>query len=219
MAQLAATAKQRNLPNLTVQTVDLERKTEERPEFPKQKYDVIIVFFYLHRALFPSLIDSLKPNGVFALQNLYHRQHLRYHHPRRWEFCLAHNELLRLTFHAPRAVVRRRRARRQLMDPALSSPRDSSPNKQAPAAYLTGDMSRIDLHLHTTHSDGSLSPAEVLGLPTKQGHCAGHHRPRHCVRHSRRHRQPGLSWELKSFPAWKSVPASAIVSSISLAIA
>ncbi len=28
-------------------------------------------------------------------------------------------------------------------------------------------MSRIDLHLHTTHSDGSLSPAEVLRLARK----------------------------------------------------
>ena len=28
-------------------------------------------------------------------------------------------------------------------------------------------MSRIDLHLHTTHSDGSLSPSEVLRLAGK----------------------------------------------------
>ena len=28
-------------------------------------------------------------------------------------------------------------------------------------------MSRLDLHLHTTHSDGSLSPAEVLRLAHK----------------------------------------------------
>ena len=30
-------------------------------------------------------------------------------------------------------------------------------------------MSRLDLHLHTTHSDGSLSPAEVLALAQKAG--------------------------------------------------
>lgn len=30
-------------------------------------------------------------------------------------------------------------------------------------------MSRVDLHLHTTHSDGSLSPAEVVGLAQKAG--------------------------------------------------
>ena len=97
MAQLVATAKQRNLPNLTVRTVDLERATDERPEFPKQEYDVIVVFFYLHRALFPSLIESLKPNGVLIYETFIIDNYLRHHHPRRWEFCLAHNELLRLT--------------------------------------------------------------------------------------------------------------------------
>lgn len=30
-------------------------------------------------------------------------------------------------------------------------------------------MSRVDLHLHTTHSDGSLSPAEVVDLAQKAG--------------------------------------------------
>jgi len=97
MAQLAATAKQRNLPNLSVHTVDLERKAEERPEFPKQEYDVIVVFFYLHRPLFPAIIDSLKPNGVLVYETFTIDNYLRHHHPRRWEFCLAHNELLRLT--------------------------------------------------------------------------------------------------------------------------
>ncbi len=97
MAQLAATATQRNLPNLTVRTVDLERTTDERPEFPKQEYDVIVVCFYLHRPLFPALIESLKPNGVLLYETFTIDNHLRHRHPRRREFCLAHNELLRLT--------------------------------------------------------------------------------------------------------------------------
>lgn len=97
MVQLAATAKQRNLPNLTVRTVDLERTADERPEFPKQAYDVILVFFYLHRALFPSLIESLKPNGVLIYETFTIDNYLHHRHPRRWEFCLAQNELLRLT--------------------------------------------------------------------------------------------------------------------------
>jgi dihydroneopterin aldolase len=97
MTQLAATAKQRNLPNLVVRTVDLERTTDERPEFPKQEYDVITVFFYLHRPLFPALIQSLKPNGVLIYETFTIDNYMRHRHPRRWEFCLAHNELLRLT--------------------------------------------------------------------------------------------------------------------------
>ncbi|NWF73834.1 MAG: dihydroneopterin aldolase [Nitrospirae bacterium] len=97
MTKLAATAKQHNLPNLTARTIDLERATDERPEFPQHEYDVIIVFFYLHRALFPALIESLKPNGVLLYETFLIDNYLRRHHPRRWEFCLAHNELLRLT--------------------------------------------------------------------------------------------------------------------------
>ena len=57
----------------------------------------IVVFFYLHRALFPSLIESLKPNGVLIYETFTIDNYLRHRHPRRWEFCLAHNELLRLT--------------------------------------------------------------------------------------------------------------------------
>jgi predicted metal-dependent phosphoesterase TrpH len=30
-------------------------------------------------------------------------------------------------------------------------------------------MSRLDLHLHTTHSDGSLPPGEVVALAHKAG--------------------------------------------------
>ena len=97
LAELMAMAKQRNLPNLHVQTVDLERTTTVWQELPKQTYDVIVVFFYLHRPLFPSLIESLKPNGVLIYETFTIDNHLRHKHPRRSEFCLAHNELLRLT--------------------------------------------------------------------------------------------------------------------------
>ncbi|MDH4185669.1 MAG: dihydroneopterin aldolase [Nitrospira sp.] len=97
LATLTATAKRRNLQNLTVQPVDLERTTDARPEFPKQTYDVIIVFFYLHRPLFPALIESLKPNGVLLYETFTIDNHLQHRHPRRSEFCLAQNELLRLT--------------------------------------------------------------------------------------------------------------------------
>lgn len=97
LAKLAATAKQRNLLNLNVHTIDLERATTEWPEFPKQAYDVIVVFFYLHRPLFPALIESLKPNGVLLYETFTIDNHLRHRHPRRAEFCLMHNELLRLT--------------------------------------------------------------------------------------------------------------------------
>jgi len=97
LAKLAAAAKQRSLSNLTVKQVDLERPTDDRPEFPANTYDVIVVSFYLHRPLFPWLIEALKPNGVLLYETFTIDNYFRHRHPRRWEFCLAHNELLRLT--------------------------------------------------------------------------------------------------------------------------
>jgi dihydroneopterin aldolase len=96
LATLAAAAKHKNLPNLNVQAVDLERTADDRPEFPKNTYDVILVFFYLHRPLFPLFIEALKPNGVLIYETFTIDNYFRHHHPRRWEFCLAQNELLRL---------------------------------------------------------------------------------------------------------------------------
>lgn len=97
LARLAATAKKRHLANVSVREVDLERTTDERPEFPADSYDAIIVCFYLHRPLFPWLIDALKPDGILLYETFTIDNYFRHRHPRRWEFCLAHNELLRLT--------------------------------------------------------------------------------------------------------------------------
>jgi dihydroneopterin aldolase len=96
LATLSATAAQRRL-HLTVKQVDLERSTEERPEFPANTYDAIVVCFYLHRPLFPWLVEALKPQGVLLYETFTIDNYVRYRHPRRWEFCLAQNELLRLT--------------------------------------------------------------------------------------------------------------------------
>jgi len=97
LAKLAAAAKQRHLSQVTVKQVDLERATDERPEFPANAYDTIVVCFYLHRPLFPWLVDALKPNGVLVYETFTIENYARHRHPRRWEFCLAQNELLRLT--------------------------------------------------------------------------------------------------------------------------
>ncbi len=96
LAMLAATANQRHL-SVTVRTVDLEQPAPQAPELPKNRYDVILVFFYLYRSLFPLLIDALKPNGVLVYETFTIDNYFRHRHPRRWEFCLAQNELLRLT--------------------------------------------------------------------------------------------------------------------------
>jgi dihydroneopterin aldolase len=97
LAKLSSIAAQRHLPHFTVKQVDLERTTDERPEFPANTYDAIVVCFYLHRPLFPWLVEALKPQGVLLYETFTIENYVRYRHPRRWEFCLAQNELLRLT--------------------------------------------------------------------------------------------------------------------------
>ncbi len=94
---LVASARQRDLTNLTVRRVDLEADPDWTLELPKERYDVILVFFYLFRPLFPHLLQALRPGGMLVYETFLIDNHLRHQHPRRREFCLAHNELLRLT--------------------------------------------------------------------------------------------------------------------------
>jgi dihydroneopterin aldolase len=96
LTKLSSAAVQRRL-RLSVKQVDLERRTDERPEFPANTYDAIVVCFYLHRPLFPWLVEALRPQGILLYETFTIDNYVRYRHPRRWEFCLAQNELLRLT--------------------------------------------------------------------------------------------------------------------------
>jgi dihydroneopterin aldolase len=97
LAALEATAAARRLTGLTTRVLDLEQNADRPPSLGQACYDVIMVFFYLHRPLFPSLMDALKPNGILLYETFTIDNYFRHQHPRRWEFCLAHNELLRLT--------------------------------------------------------------------------------------------------------------------------
>lgn len=97
LAMLAESARQQSLTNVTIRNLDLEKDPEHPPQFPKERYDVILAFFYLHRPLFPSLLQALKPGGMLLYETFLIDNHERRQHPRRKEFCLAHNELLRLT--------------------------------------------------------------------------------------------------------------------------
>jgi len=93
LAAIASAAKERRLSNLTLRRMDLETE----PVLPASRYDLIIVFFYLQRNLFPAILKALKPGGGLVYETFLIDNHLRYQHPRRKEFCLDHNELLRLT--------------------------------------------------------------------------------------------------------------------------
>ena len=84
----------RQISTLTTQVIDLETNPQKAPSLGTNVYDGIIVFFYLFRPLFPSLIQALKPGGILLYETFLIDNHHHYQHPRRTEFCLNHNELL-----------------------------------------------------------------------------------------------------------------------------
>jgi dihydroneopterin aldolase len=101
LRELADRAKERGLTRLNVYPIDLESEPNTtsvlNSEQYNDRYDGVLVFFYLYRPLFPSIIKALKPGGVLVYETFLIDNHYHYQHPRRKEFCLEHNELLRLT--------------------------------------------------------------------------------------------------------------------------
>ncbi len=97
LAAVETAAKTQRLSGLTTRVLDLEASADHPPSLGRSCYDAILVFFYLHRPLFPVLLEALKPNGILLYETFTIDNYFRHQHPRRWEFCLAQNELLRLT--------------------------------------------------------------------------------------------------------------------------
>jgi dihydroneopterin aldolase len=101
LGELADHAKERGLTELRVHLLDLESETVAESMLDSEqyndRYDGVIVFFYLYRPLFPVIMRALKPGGVLVYETFLIDNHFHYQHPRRKEFCLEHNELLRLT--------------------------------------------------------------------------------------------------------------------------
>lgn len=81
---------------LSTRTVDLETDPAHIPDLGTAQYEVILVFFYLYRPLFPRLVQALKPGGILVYETFTVANHLQHQHPKRREFCLEPNELLRL---------------------------------------------------------------------------------------------------------------------------
>ncbi|HSE60615.1 MAG TPA: dihydroneopterin aldolase [Nitrospiraceae bacterium] len=89
-------AQERHLATLSTKTIDLETDPVHIPDLGTEQYDVVLVFFYLYRPLFPRLIQALKPGGMLVYETFTVANHLKHQHPRRREFCLEPNELIRL---------------------------------------------------------------------------------------------------------------------------
>jgi len=90
---LQATACERRLLQVTVEVVDLEGPAFPDEAFSPATYDVVLVFFYLFRPLFPAFLRTLKPGGMLVYETFLLENHLRYNHPQRAAFCLAAQEL------------------------------------------------------------------------------------------------------------------------------
>ncbi len=84
---------------ITTEYIDLETNDLTPPDLGTEIYDVILIFFYLYRPLFPQLLKALKPGGVILYETFLLENHLQRQHPRRKEFCLESNELLTFLRH------------------------------------------------------------------------------------------------------------------------
>jgi dihydroneopterin aldolase len=96
LPDLQTQAGQAGLSSLTTESLDLEVDSHHPPDLGTDRYDVIVVFFYLYRPLFPRLLTALNPGGVIMYETFLLDNHIQRHHPRRKEFCLETNELFRL---------------------------------------------------------------------------------------------------------------------------
>ncbi len=96
LTTLARTALNENLHNVTTRELDLESDSTGPPSLGENEFAGVLVFYYLYRPIFPNIIKALKPGGLLIYETFLIDNHHRFQHPRRKEFCLAHNELLRL---------------------------------------------------------------------------------------------------------------------------
>jgi len=99
--RLNALARRLRLP-LDAEVADLENGGADLGD---GEWELILVFNYLHRPLFPSLVRALRPGGVL-LYETFTREQARHGSPSSPEYLLEPGELLRLV--APLKVVRER---------------------------------------------------------------------------------------------------------------
>lgn len=76
-----------------IQQVDLETGQAEAWPFPPNRFAAIVVTNYLHRPLFPRILDSLAPNGVL-LYETFAQGNEQFGKPSNPDFLLMPGELL-----------------------------------------------------------------------------------------------------------------------------
>ena len=101
IAALAELARREEL-SIRARAVDLEGVDAD---LPSQRYDVIVGVHYLHRPLFPRLIEALRPGGVLVYET-FTRAQARRGRPTNPDFLLEAGELARLV--APLRILAER---------------------------------------------------------------------------------------------------------------
>lgn len=86
----AALASMHNSPGIRTRIADIENGPWPYSEL---KFDGIVVCRYLHRPLFPALIDSLAPDGILIYET-FMLGHEAYGRPKNPDYLLRPNELL-----------------------------------------------------------------------------------------------------------------------------
>ncbi len=91
----------RDLTSLSEEVKTLEANAElmqfdledgSAPELPKAQFDIILVFNYLHRPLFPQIKQALKPGGLVIYETFIEKQ-AEIGRPRNPKFLLKYGEL------------------------------------------------------------------------------------------------------------------------------
>ncbi len=139
VAWLNALARRLQLP-LDAQVVDLENGTADLGE---EEWELVLVFNYLHRPLFPALVRALKPGGILLCET-YTTEQAKRGRPTNPDHLLEPGELPRLV--APLEVVAQREgeidgrslasvaARKPLSRPSRSTATSQKPDTASVAA-------------------------------------------------------------------------------------
>jgi len=133
VAWLGALARRLHLP-LDAAVVDLESGSAELGE---REWELVLVFNYLHRPLFPTLVRALKPGGVLLCET-YTREQAKRGRPTSPDHLLQPGELPRLV--APLEVVREREG--EIDGCAIASVAARKPASQPKGAAGSGRTKR-----------------------------------------------------------------------------
>ena len=82
-------------PNPNVQLIEYDLENEQPWPFKPEQFSCIVVINYLHRPLFPYVLESLIPNGILIYKT-FAEGNEKFGRPRNPNFLLKENELLEI---------------------------------------------------------------------------------------------------------------------------